>query len=682
MELAKLFATVGFKVDKDGLTEFRKEMADLKVSLKEAAIQTGNLKNQLRGLSAQFRAFQKITDTKGVTKWMEGIEKSVVHLNNMQTAVSGQAERSKHWADSFASSIFKLHQAITGRENEVVKYANAIGLLAINFERLKAATAGISRFRQVPSSAISNTGAGYGGARAGAGRPPGGGGGGGGGGGSNQYIGYWGRASGIAKTGPAAFLRPMLPTGMGLFNAVAGGYAFKELVATGREMMQMENMLKAISGDTETFNSNLKFVKQTADELGISILDMGQSYAKMFMSGKEQFGTDVLQKSFKGAQSYFRLLGMSAEKINLANKAIEQMFNKQKVSSEELKGQLGEHAAGVMQYFAQAAGTDVQGLFKMMENGKVGTDVVVKAMEAMGNFAQSSPEFQKQLKMSAAAQERFNNKMREFSKVMMESGLDELLTEMFGLLSKLITVLTPLFKGVLLVVKGLKLLGEVIVQNKEDIKGFLTGFFGAGGLLAAFVLLRTQGLLGAISSLNQFTKLLWGAIPPAIRLAGLLGTLVYAAQSIADYMNGEDNWVHGWALDIEYAMMLWDEFVLKVLIGWEEMKRGMNPFFDKSSFNYSSPIIQRKALDVLRMEDTTPSGKTREQVDEMFRRFREKSTPKTPATEQKAASVMNFDISFNELPTSAKEALQRGDMRELGVGIGQGLRLGGLGVFG
>ena len=235
----------------------------------------------------------------------------------------------------------------------------------------------------------------------------------------------------------------MFPTGMGCSMLLPEDTPSR-LVATGREMMAMENMLKAISGDTETFNSNLKFVKQTADELGISILDMGQSYAKMFMSGKEQFGTDVLQKSFKGAQSYFRLLGMSAEKINLANKAIEQMFNKQKVSSEELKGQLGEHAAGVIQYFAQAAGTDVRGLFKMMENGKVGTDVVVKAMEAMGNFAQSSPEFQKQLKMSAAAQERFNNKMREFSQVMMESGLDEMLTELFGLLNKLITVLTPL----------------------------------------------------------------------------------------------------------------------------------------------------------------------------------------------------------------------------------------------
>jgi tape measure domain-containing protein len=677
MELAKLFATVGFKVDKDGLTEFRKEMADLKVQLKEAAVQTGKLKNQLTGLTAQFKAFQKMTDTKGVTKWMDGIEKSVVHLNNIQMAVGGQAQRSTHWADAFSSSLFKLHQAITGRKNEVAEYAQAIMMLAASFERLKAATAGVSRFRQVPRSAISGGQGGYGGGREGAGRPRGG----GNGYESNQYVGYWGRASGIAKSGPAAFLRPMLPTGMGLFNAVAGGYAFKELVATGREMMQMENMLKAISGDTETFNSNLKFVKQTADELGISILDMGQSYAKMFMSGKDKFGTDVLQKSFKGAQSYFRLLGMSAEKINLANKAIEQMFNKQKVSSEELKGQLGEHAAGVIQYFAQAAGTDVQGLFKMMENGQVGTDVVVKAMQAMGDFAQSSPEFQKQLQMSAAAQERFNNKMREFSKVMMESGLDELLTEMFGLLSQLVTVLTPLFKGVLLVVKGLKLLGEVIVRNKEDIKGFLMGFFGAGGLLAAFVLLRTQGLLGAISSISQFTKLLWGAISPATRLAGLLGTLVYVAQSISDYMNGEDNWVHGWALDIEYAMMLWDEFVLRVLIGWEEMKRGMNPFFDKGSFKYSSPEVQKKALDVFRGDDNTPGGKTKEQVDEMFRRFHENNTPKTPATEQKAASVMNFDINFNELPTSAKEALQRGDMRELGVGIGQGLRLGGLGVF-
>ena len=74
------------------------------------------------------------------------------------------------------------------------------------------------------------------------------------------------------------------------------------------------------------------------------------------------------------------------------------------------------------------------------------------------------PEFQKQLKMSAAAQERFNNKMR-VSKVMMESGLDELLTEMFGLLSKLITVLTPLFKLLAWTAKKFTELFKVIGDN-------------------------------------------------------------------------------------------------------------------------------------------------------------------------------------------------------------------------
>ena len=62
--------------------------------------------------------------------------------------------------------------------------------------------------------------------------------------------------------------------------------------------------------------------------------------------------------------------------------------------------------------------------------------------------------------------------------------------------------------------------------------------------------------------------------------------------------------------------------------------------------------------------------------------YSEPKKPATPAMEKPQSSIMNFDINFNELPTSAKDALQRGDMREFGVGVGQGLRLGGLGVFG
>jgi hypothetical protein len=283
--------------------------------------------------------------------------------------------------------------------------------------------------------------------------------------------------------------------------------------------------------------------------------------------------------------------------------------------------------------------------------------------------------------MSAAAQERFNNKMREFSKVMMESGLDELLTELFGLLNNIIVILTPFTQGLVYTVNnGIKPMVKWLWESKTTILALVATIVGTGGLVYALTLLTTYGI-GAQVVLTNLAKAFFLVYGRAMLLGGAIAAVLVGLKGLADYHNGEDNWVHGWALDIEYAMMLWDEFVLRVLIGWEEMKRGMNPFFDKGSFKYSSPEVQKKALDVFRGDDNTPGGKPKGQVDEMFRRFHENNTPKTPATEQKAASVMNFDINFNELPTSAKEALQRGDMRELGVGIGQGLRLGGLGVF-
>jgi tape measure domain-containing protein len=678
MELAKLFATVGFKVDKDGLTEFRKEMADLKVHLKEAATQTGKLKNQLTGLTAQFKQFQKMTDTRGVTKWMEGIEKSITHLNNMQNAVGREAQRGEQWADRFASSIFKLHQAIAGRKNEVAEYAQAIMLLAASFERLKSATAGISRFRQVPSSAISNTGAGYGGARAGAGRPSGG----GGGGDANQYIGYWGRASGIAKSGPAAFLRPMLPTGMGLFNAVAGGYAFKELVNTGREMMQLESMLKVVSGTQANFNDNLAFTKKLANELGIDIQNLTESYAKTYLAGSQLFDKKTLQDAFKGSQTYFRLLGMSQEKIKLSNKAIEQMMNKQRVNAEDLRGQLAEHAAGVLQFFADAAtGGSVTKLTELMELGKVDVDAIVKAMQLMGEYANASPELQKMLKMSTAEQGRFNNALKDFSKVVMESGLDEMLAEMFNGLSKLVTILTPFIKGLVIALNtGIKPMVKWLWEFKGAIVAVTAAVLGAAGLGYALGLIYAHGI-GYVAVLMSMAKATWALYWPMLRLSGLIGVLAFGLQGLNDFHNGEDNWVHAWQLDIEYAMILWDTFVLGVWNGWEDMQNGLNPFFDKDSFPYSPPDVQKKILKVFDGSDRTPSGRTREEVDSMFDRFREGAKPKTPAMEKPGASILNFDINFNSLPADVQEAAKSGDFYAFGKGIGDGLRIGGIGVY-
>lgn len=573
MELAKLFATVGFKVDTAGLTEFRKEMSDLKVQLKEAAVSTGKLKNQLTGLTAQFKAFQRMTDTRGVTKWMEGIQKSIVHLNNMQNQVGGNAQRSTHWADQFSASILKLHQALVGRKNEVAEYAQAVVHLAASFERLRAATAGMQRFRQVPASAVrGNNGNG------------GQGGGGGnrrnnqGGNGNNQYQNYWGRARGVGASPLAAFMRPMLPTGMGMFNAVAAGYGVRELVAAGREMIAMEAKIKAISRSTQEFNDNLAFVRKTADTLAMPIEEVGQTFSNVFMASRDKMANNQIYKVYEGFAKYFKILQLTPEQTKLAMRAVNQMYNKEKVQAEELVGQLGERAAGVIQLFAKAFGGDVKKLFAAMKDGKVGVEYVTLAGEAAGKLAEESGALAEVTNNSASAQERFNNSMKAFSKAMMDAGLEKMLKELFKALTALAQVAIPW------VTKRLKALNGAVdtvttsfgffKENVEGVKNALAMLLGAGvvvGFYASIGLLN--GALGVFAMRTMVGIVaMWRMHKAMVAQLAIVMLLIKAYGDIGEANEGEANWVSWMRYNLEMTMIYLERFYYMFIIWKNRMK--------------------------------------------------------------------------------------------------------------
>lgn len=574
MELAKLFATVGFKVDSTGLTEFRKEMSDLKVQLKEAAVSTGKLKNQLTGLTAQFKAFQRMTDTRGVTKWMEGIQKSIVHLNNMQNQVGGNAQRSTHWADQFSASILKLHQALVGRKNEVAEYAQAVVHLAASFERLRAATAGMQRFRQVPASAVRGDGGGYGG---GGGRRRGG----QGDNGDTQYQNYWGRARGLGASPLAAFARPMLPTGMGMFNAVAAGYGVRELVAAGREMIAMEAKIKAISRSTQEFNENLAFVRKTADTLAMPIEEVGQTFSNVFMASRDKMANNQIYKVYEGFAKYFKILQLTPEQTKLAMRAVNQMYNKEKVQSEELVGQLGERAAGVIQLFAKPFGEGKEGvkkLFAAMKEGKVAAEYVTAAGEAAGRFAEKSGALAEVTQNSASAQERFNNSMKDFSKAMMDAGLEKMLKELFKALTALATVAIPWVTKRLKALNGIVDTTKQVFQTaKENVDGLRVALIALAGVLAVGGVLSFMGLLGGRlfwMSLNGLAAAasFWAMHKAMLANVAIALVLLKAYGDIGEANEGEANWVSWMRYNLEMAMIYLERFYYMFIIWKNKFK--------------------------------------------------------------------------------------------------------------
>lgn len=681
MEIARLFATAGFKIDMSGVAEFKAVLSSLKTDITDTAIAVGKLKNNITGLTAQVKAFQKTTSESSLTNWRKGIIATMQDMYRLQQQQATNTFNANHFAEQFIRNLTRLHSAIAGRDREIYVYAAAIDHLASSFQQLKAATTGIQRFRQVPSQATYTSRAQGGAGTGGMGRPRGG-----GGYEDNQYIGYWGRASGVAKTPLAAFLRPMLPTGMGLFNAVAAGYGVKELVSTGREMMAMDTLLKTVSGDAANYQKNLAFVKKTSDELGMSQLDLANSYAKIYYAAKDAFPIDQIQESYKGAQAYFRLLGLSPEKVKLANKAIEQMFNKQAVQAEELKNQLGDQAAGVMQFFSDAAGVGIVQLQKMMKEGKVGTDVVIKAGAAMGKFAYSSKDFQVQLQRSGSAQERFNNRMREMAQMLMESGLDEFLTNIFQILSSLLVILNPFVKLIADVLHKLSNFAKLLIQNKDELMSFGkvvgTVTLAVGGLTLAAGL-ASSGLLRVavqILAIGTASKVLTFVTNRVTLLTAAVGGLVSVWSDVFDYWNGEDNWVHGLSLDLEIAALNIQIFFMKITESWQAWKDsvGVNPMGAIGRlFSFSNPKFQ-----------TLESGisNTAEIVSQVFDKLMKVGPLPTPSPISGPQSspqqvTTNITLHVGSIPPSIANSPKE-TANYLGDFMGSQLRIGQVGVWG
>lgn len=685
MELAKLFATVGFKVDSTGLTEFRKEMSDLKVQLKEAAVSTGKLKNQLTGLTAQFKAFQRMTDTRGVTKWMEGIQKSIVHLNNMQNQVGGNAQRSTHWADQFSASILKLHQALVGRRNEVAEYAQAVVHLAASFERLRAATAGMQRFRQVPANAVrgnnGNGGYGGGGGGQGGGRR-------GGGVGDTQYQNYWGRARGVGASPLAAFMRPMLPTGMGMFNAVAAGYGVRELVAAGREMLAMEAKIKAISRSTQEFNDNLAFVRKTADTLAMPIEEVGQTFSNVFMASRDKMANNQIYKVYEGFAKYFKILQLTPEQTKLAMRAVNQMYNKEKVQAEELVGQLGERAAGVIQLFAKAFGGDVKKLFAAMKDGKVGVEYVTLAGEAAGKLAEESGALAEVTNNSASAQERFNNSMKNFSKAMMDAGLEKLLKELFKVLTALAQVAIPWVTKRLKALNGVVDTTKLVFQTaKENVDGLRIALIAIAGVLVVGGIMGMMGMLGSSVFLLSLRATaasysFWAMHKAMVAQLAIVTLLIKAYSDIGEANDGELNWVSWMRYNLEMGMIYLERFYLMFIIWKNRMKlaisEGLMQDVQKgigdavSAASNVIPILKpiKWAAEAFSDGVTVGGG-----AEDLY-----KPSPRTPASQsQLTPLVINVDArgvqGVKDNPEKTATALYdriQGDWRQ---------QMGGLGIF-
>ena len=172
----------------------------------------------------------------------------------------------------------------------------------------------------------------------------------------------------------------------------AGGLGLSGLLTrfkdVARETSRMLTALKNVSGGTAGFVTNLRFVNDMAAKYGLEINALTGNFAKFTASAMQaNMPMEKQQKVFESLSRASTAFGLSAEDTNGVFIALSQMMGKGKISSEELRKQMGERIPIAMQAMAKAANASMAGLEKLLKQGKLlSADVIPKFADALSEM--------------------------------------------------------------------------------------------------------------------------------------------------------------------------------------------------------------------------------------------------------------------------------------------------------
>ncbi|MEY3827338.1 MAG: hypothetical protein RLZZ148_2157, partial [Cyanobacteriota bacterium] len=257
------------------------------------------------------------------------------------------------------------------------------------------------------------------------------------------------------------------------------------------QLETMETTLSALTGSSKEGAKGLAFVRAEAQRLGIELKGAEEAYAG--------FKATTQYTSIRGAQAdrIFSTLSQTAALRGLSNdeqgrffQAINQSLNKQKLSAEEVTGQLGEISAlNFKQTLARAIGTDGAQLEKLMQQGIATADILPKIA---AQYEAENAAIAGSSDTTAQALTRYNNSLLLLQRSFKDwvTGSKVFFNAAAGGIEALTVAIPPL----------IKIVGNLIVtMGLEQSGGLLTSFLKSATAMAAL----RSGLAGLITTLQS-----------------------------------------------------------------------------------------------------------------------------------------------------------------------------------
>ena len=680
--IATFFADMQFRVDSSGLTTFRTEMLTVKKEMAQTLAILHATSKALKNTLKDFGKLQHTFDAKSMSSWRKSIAAAArAYVKTMDASMGALGNIAKE-ASKSQIKLSNLEKRFISGTTSLNNYNNSLRTTVALLQQLRASA----------GSPLPRVGGGFrGGANGGSGA---------GGGAPHPPS---GAGAGLLETaGIMAFLKPMLPMGMGLGGMLGGGYAFRELIGAGREMFAMELKMKAVSKSSEAFANNMKYVRELSQQLGLDLVGAGNAYAQIVVTAQEKMTPEQMQKMFTGFNKYYATVHMTTEDQRLANLAIQQMFGKDKIQAQEARLQMGQRVTPFIKLLTEAAKEKMGAKFTtfddVMKKGLLDpAELLPIVADKLTEIANTGGALAEALENSQVAQVRFNNSLKEFSYIVMKGGLDHALAVMFSLGSEIIPAIATGFKSLIHLVKSLGTFLKAmldLIQEHPFISGGIALFLGMALAINAmnknmFLFLnRLADVLLAVKSLN--VALLVSAARTAAMVAGLTA-VVYLFSELEGYFNGEENnvlmvWYHG----VQLLISEFDLMFAKIKLGWAEVRNGINPFadynaqgIDTGNRSVNIPIITPLIDSMIKNMINPASDFIRDGVG--LKPQSQDHWWSSPSNMNKPQSsiINNINIDISKAPINVQRAIENGDMSAMGNYLAQEIQssYGGVGSY-
>lgn len=479
MQIAKLFAGLGFKVDTAGLSTFKKSLA-------EARGEITNISRGAKTATRQFRNLRRETD-----KLSQSMGKIKNAGGNRQVGgsyrqLAGDVHKVKNALDGIATNQTRTTKAI-GKINASViaglthwnAYRRSIVQTRQSLANLNGDLARLRANSRIDVRIRNQGGGGHGGAGSGG-------------------------MGGAGALGGALGLRAMMGSFLPALavSSVGGGVGFAAArgVEAARDQTRMESMILMTSKSGEEFARTIDYVKGEAARLGLSSTELGKSFAQISMSAQ---GLDqgTKEKMFTGFSEFMMSMGTSADDQKGIFRAFNQMFSNNRILQEEIN-QLSERGIPATLVYDAAMKaydtTNIQKIKKLQEDGKLDPKRVLPIMADMvQTLAHDSGAYAKMMESSIVKQGKLYEQLRQTSKEIMDSGLDVWLGKVFGELTKLVVVLGDAAEGL-----------KYVINTIKELNAWFNEVSGSSTLLTLVVFLMIGRFKGLALGIRSATRIL------------------------------------------------------------------------------------------------------------------------------------------------------------------------------